>query len=242
MLKGSHAGEVKMDLVGKKIGSLTVTGKFRREHVNGGTKIAFLCVCDCGHQAYYWREALRKRKVNYCDACRPLGIRHSKLYHVYHGIKQRCYNPKSPGFDIYGGKGVRMCDEWLESYDAFKAWALSNGYQEGLTIDRIDSNGNYCPENCQWVTISVNTARSNYGRQQNFSKLQDMYAILPDGTKETIVNIKKFARDHDMNAPCVYACLHGRMPPNYQGYIFHSNKSRQESVTTIENTSEEKAS
>ena len=240
MLKGSHAGEVKMDLVGKKIGSLTVTEKFKRTHVKGGTEISFLCVCDCGHEEYYWRDALLRRKVNYCPACRPPGIRHSKLYHVYHGIKQRCYNPKSPSYDIYGGKGVKMCDEWLESYDNFKEWSLSHGYADGLQIDRLDSNWDYCPENCEWVTPAVNTARSNYGRQQVFTKLEDVYVILPDGTREDITNITKFARDHGLNNSSVHAALHGRINPNYHGYTFHSNKSRQESVTTIESASQEK--
>ena len=123
-----------------------------------------------------------------------------------------------------------MCDEWLESFDNFKNWAFENGYFYGekgdCTIDRINSDGDYCPENCQWIPMSENTARSNYGRQQVFTKLKDVYAISPDGEIEYITNISKFARDHNMVSSSVHACLHGRLPPVYHGWTFHSNESR----------------
>lgn len=240
MQKGSKAGDIKKDIVGKKFRSLTVLDDYIRKPQKHGTIILFKCRCDCGFEKYYSRHAILRRKVCYCEKCRPAGIRHSRLYHVYHGIKQRCYNPKAPGYEIYGGKGVKMCDEWLESYNTFEKWAKENGYRQGLSIDRIDSDGDYCPENCQWVTIAVNTARSNYGRQQIHTKLLDVYAVLPDGSMEEITNIRKFARDHDLNKSSVYAALHGRTSPNYHGYYFHSNKSRQESVTTIETGALEK--
>ncbi len=242
MLKGSRAGEVNKDIVGKKYGSLTVMDDFIRVYTKYGTKIKFLCRCDCGCEAYYYRDSLQRRKVKYCKKCRPIGIRHSKLYHIYHGIKQRCYNPNIPWYEIYGGKGVKMCKEWLDSFDAFRDWSLSNGYKEGLSIDRLNSDGDYCPENCEWVTLSVNSARSNFGRQQIFTKLLDVYAILPDGSKCPITNIRKFAEEHSLIASSVYAALHGRINPLYHGYYFHSNKSRQESVTTIETTPGEKSS
>lgn len=229
MAKHKH---IKDDIVGKRFGSLVVLDEYQRRYVDdrGSTKISWKCKCDCGNEMFVDRGALFKRKVNYCPKCRPSGVRNDKLYHIYHGIKQRCYNPNSPSFEIYGGKGVKMCDEWLNSYDTFKEWALSNGYFYGekgeCTIDRIDSDGDYSPENCEWVPVGVNTARSNYGRQQAFTKLIDVYAISPDGTKEDITNIKKFARDHDLNSSSVYACLHGRLNPVYHGWTFHSNKTR----------------
>lgn len=77
------------------------------------------------------------------------------LYRIYYLMKGRCYNPNKPDYKWYGGRGIQMCDEWKESYLNFKSWAILNGYEEGLTIDRIDSDGNYEPSNCRWVSMTV---------------------------------------------------------------------------------------
>ena len=76
-------------------------------------------------------------------------------------MKRRCYNPNVDAYKYYGGKGVTICDEWREDYAKFKAWAYANGYEPGLTIDRIDSNGNYEPSNCRWITFAENRARAH---------------------------------------------------------------------------------
>lgn len=226
MYRGSKAGDVLMDLVGKKFGSLTVLPDHISVSNKHGTKIKFKCRCDCGEEDYYYRESLLNRKVNYCKKCRPNGIRHSKLYHVYHGIKQRCYNVNNQSYEKYGGKGITMCDSWLSSYDVFEQWAVSNGYTDGLTIDRIDSSKGYCPENCRWISLSENSARANYGKHKNITKLVNCYAILPNGEKEEITNLTRFAAEHNLKLSTVSAILHGRMPPVYHDYEFHSNLSR----------------
>ena len=81
------------------------------------------------------------------------------LYSRYYKIKERCYNPNAKSYHRYGGRGIRMCDEWLVSYEAFRNWALANGYSSDLAIDRIDNDGDYSPQNCRFVTLSENNQK-----------------------------------------------------------------------------------
>ena len=91
------------------------------------------------------------------------GLSKTRLYNIYSGMKQRCYNPNNQHYQWYGGKGITICNEWINDngLQNFIDWALNHGYNENLTIDRIDNNQGYSPDNCQWVTQSVNCSRAH---------------------------------------------------------------------------------
>lgn len=117
------------------------------------------------------------------------GLSDHPLAHVRNSMYQRCYNPKHHAYKDYGGRGIVICDEWLGSYDKFINWALKNGYKRGLSIDRIDNNQGYSPDNCRFVTMKENARnrRDNVyiehnGRMYVQKEFYEKFAVVPLGT------------------------------------------------------------
>lgn len=172
---------VLIDLTGQKFGRLTVISR----NGSAGGKRKWLCECDCGNTTTVTTTDLRSGHTTSCGcfhrevsartmrdiASGRTGVLNSsykhgdtgtKLYWVWSTMIQRCENRNNKRYPEWGGRGICVCDEWHD-FSVFRDWAMANGYREGLSLDRVDNDGNYCPENCRWATIQEqnNNKRNN---------------------------------------------------------------------------------
>lgn len=169
----------------------------------------------CGKEKVIRPYYLYSEKYNQC-MCKSRtinGMSKTKIYSVYSNMKDRCYNANNHAYKNYGDKGVSLCDEWLDKTDGFMNfynWSINNGYKEGLTIDRIDENGNYEPNNCQWITKSKNTIKANKTCQHRKANKGTYYGISPNGEYYEFDNANEFARIHKLNAGNIRQVANGQ--------------------------------
>lgn len=209
------------DFIGKSFGYWTVISSLE----NKSNKKSFLCRCRCGKERVVNANTLKLGTSKSCgcyhmDEMKERQTTHgqtgTRIFNIYCNIKQRCYNENNKRFHDYGGRGIRMCEEWSNSFQSFYEWSIENGYSEELTIDRKDVNGNYEPQNCRWATMieQANNKRTNinftfFGVTKNLKEwcncigenYNKMYSRYSKGCetfrKEDIEKIKKYLEDGD---------------------------------------------
>lgn len=175
------------NIIGKRFGRLVVIG----EDYNKKTK-RYKCVCDCGNISYPTKSSLVRGITKSCGCLQKEvmakekykhGYSYERLYQVWSGMKQRCVNPNHVAYSQYGGRGIKVCDEWMNNYVSFREFMLTHGYDPEApfgecTIDRINNDGDYCPENCR--VISVQEQQINKG---------DVFSFMLDGQRMTISGV-----------------------------------------------------
>lgn len=181
------------DLSGQRFGRLTVIHR-----MEGANCKYYYCKCDCGNVVTVLGKSLTSGNTKSCGCLHreqlternyKHGERRTRLYKTWISMKQRCSVHRAK-YKQWEGRGIKVCDEWRDSFTAFKDWAEANGYKEDLTIDRIDVNGNYEPSNCRWITK----------REQQFNKTNTRYFEYK-GQKKCLA---EWAEIFGMNKPTLY--------------------------------------
>lgn len=201
-----------IDITNQKFGKLVAIKRTN----NLNNKTAWECKCECGNTTIVSTSNLTRNKIKSCGClkielltkrCTKHNQRCTALYEVWKSMKQRCYNSNNYAYHNYGLRGIKVCDNWKNSFINFYEWSINNGYKKGLTIDRINNNGNYEPSNCRWVNRVVqrnNTRFNNYITINNETKTLSEWAkefgFKPETIRNRIVNLK-WSPEKALNTP-----------------------------------------
>lgn len=197
------------DMIGEKNDKLTIVGFVGTD--KRGQRL-WLCKCDCGNTTVKNTNSLHSKARHSCGCIRknhPNGTKHGMCYTrlngIYRRMKQRCINPNSPRYTDYGGRGIRVCKEWVDDFMNFYNWAIQNGYSDKLTLDRINNDGNYEPNNCRWATTrqQANNTRHNHilvyqGVSHTMAEWAEIKG-LPYSSLNQRINVLKWPIDKALN-------------------------------------------
>jgi|SRR5699024_6790193 len=182
--------KVILEKIGKEIGRLTPLTYYIEKNKQGHNKWMLKCQCRCGNTYIGDARRILNKKIVSCGCyrkeiaynnCKKHGLSNHRLNRIWRAMKNRCNNPKTPRYKDYGGRGIKVCDEWEDNFENFYYWAINNGYNENLSIDRINNDGNYEPSNCRWANdteqvINQRQTKTNSTGEKNISYDSKRYA------------------------------------------------------------------
>ena len=214
------------DLTGQRFGRLTVL----QRAPNRARGTFWLCRCECGVEKEVNAAKLKSGNTVSCgcrraeglgDAMRTHGMTETRIYRTWSKMKSRCNNPTDHCYPVYGGRGITVCQEWNDSFETFYEWAIRHGYTDELTIDRIDNDKGYSPDNCQWITLSANAGKQR--TDAHFAKHGHYCAIDPDGNEYRFINSKEFAAMHGLSASAIRSAVL-RPTGRHKGWTFWNER------------------
>lgn len=186
----------KKNLIGKKFGRLTVLKEIKTKYKDK----YYLCRCICGNEKIVRGTHLTANKIVSCGCYRDEKIRqshithnmsNSRIYSIYKDVIKRCKNKNTIAYKNYGDRGITVCQEWLDDFMNFYNWAMANGYNTTLTIDRIDVNGNYEPNNCRWITKSEQSSNT---RKNHFLTFKGETKTISEWSRITKIDHRKICK------------------------------------------------
>jgi len=208
-----------IDLTGKKIGKLIV---IKRVGTRRGCEPIWLCKCDCGNVSIVEGTGLRLKRTKSCGCSKKeyqslsltkIKDANKRLCRIFHEMKDRCLNTKLKCYKNYGGRGIKVCNEWLDKQTGiinFYNWAIKNGYQDNLTLDRIDNNGNYEPSNCRWVTRKE---QQNNRRNNRYITYKGETHTMKQWSEKLNINYSSFRGRLEDNLPKELCFYPGKITP-----------------------------
>ncbi len=199
------------DLTGFRFGRLLVIRKVGMQNQGKrGSRSIWLRKCDCGNEKAVIRSSLVSGNTKSCGCLEretkvnthlKHGMAKSRLWKIWCDMKDRCNNPNNKSYSYYGSKGVKVCDEWLDNekgFINFSYWAKENGYADNLTIDRINTSGNYEPANCRWATRKEQTRNRNITIRLSLAEIAEIEEISYQQAYDKFVRRKPLGRDNQV--------------------------------------------